>query len=301
MLVAQAWYFTFFASLACLHPYLNLLFRRRAGLSEAQIGLVSCLRPWVGVASGGLWAGLADKARAHRAVLLFTFVGSTAARLGVGASHSFSGVLVPVLLCESLAAPVTIISDAAVTAACDEGEYGRQRLWGAVGWGSMALLAGTAVGAYGLGAAFVLHGLLALAVLPPSAMLPLGPLHARLGERPAVPPSDGEFATDKGGGSCGNSSAQRGSLDLLERERLFDGFPAMTGGHPVRPLPPAGAPDGQEEGRQLPKGLPPASKQVAFMAGISQLLREPEVVVFFFMAAAVGYGVGKRAVFFLPR
>lgn len=61
-----------------------------------------------------------------------------------------------------------------------EGEYGRQRLFGAVGWGVCSALAGAAITHKGIYAAFACHGALALLTVLPSARLPFGALHAKL-------------------------------------------------------------------------------------------------------------------------
>ena len=120
----QAWYFAYFASLSCLFPYFNLLFRR-LGLAERQIGLIGAARPFISLPAGSLWSGAADKSRRHRAVLLLTFGASVAARLATGlvGRHGFAAILTTVSLTELFAAPVTIIVDSGVQA-------GRQRAAG---------------------------------------------------------------------------------------------------------------------------------------------------------------------------
>ena len=180
MLVLKLWYLLYFGSASCLNPFLNLIFRR-AGLSEQQVGTIAALRPWVGLFCGAAFAGIADKWRIHRFILLATYVLSSIIRLSVASVTSFAAILTIMLLAAAINSPVTIIADAAAIAACPkEGEYGRQRLWGAVGWGTMSFVSGASQKVFGSWVAFVLTGLLSLGTLFPGLKLPWAPLHAKL-------------------------------------------------------------------------------------------------------------------------
>ncbi len=68
-----------------------------------------------------------------------------------------TGVCAPA---QVLAAPVGVLADAAVVAACRDGEYGKFRKWGAVGWGVMSTVAGAIIDSWGMRAAFAVHILL---------------------------------------------------------------------------------------------------------------------------------------------
>ena len=58
----------------------------------------------------------------------------TSIRLLLPLVTSFYAILVVIVMAEVLGSPVTIMADAAVTLSCtEEGEYGRYRLWGAIG------------------------------------------------------------------------------------------------------------------------------------------------------------------------
>ncbi|KAI3428509.1 hypothetical protein D9Q98_007333 [Chlorella vulgaris] len=202
MRVAKAWYLLYFASLSCLFPFINLLFRR-LGMSERRVGVLGAVRPFVGLPAGWLWSAAADTSRRHRAVLLLTLCASVLARLSltVAGRLGFGALLAVVATSEFFAAPVTIIVDAAVMAECAErGDYGRQRLWGAVGWGVMAAVSGTAISHAGITAAFAGHAVLAAAVLLPTSRLPFGPLHAKL-------------AAQAGSHGHGGSDGAKGALE----------------------------------------------------------------------------------------
>lgn len=84
------------------------------------MGLIGALRPWVSAPAAFAWAALADRLHAHQAVLLVTFVGSTAVRLLLLLPRDFGGLLAVTLLAEVLSAPVGVMADAAVMNVCDK-------------------------------------------------------------------------------------------------------------------------------------------------------------------------------------
>lgn len=112
----QAWYLLYFASLSCLFPFINLLFRR-LGMSERRVGVLGAVRPFVGLPAGWLWSAAADTSRRHLAVLLLTLCASVLARLSltVAGRLGFGALLAVVATSEFFAAPVTIIVDAGAT------------------------------------------------------------------------------------------------------------------------------------------------------------------------------------------
>lgn len=219
MLAAKLFYLFYFGCLSLILPYLPLYYRRR-GLQEQQIGLVAALRPWLSLPAGALWSGVADKSRRHRAVLLLTFACSVAVRLALSAGRSFAALTILSLVTEFFAAPVTIIADSAVLAACShEGEYGRQRLWGAIGWGVCSAVAGLLITHVGIYAAFLGHAALALAAAVPTALVPLGPLQARLDQQGHQPLDAG--ACDDGAASHGGcvAAGKRGGVGVQASKR----------------------------------------------------------------------------------
>jgi hypothetical protein len=54
-----------------------------------------------------------------------------------------------------LDAPTGIMADTAVVAAIREGEYGKYRKWGAVGWGTMSFISGAFIDRFGMRAGFI--------------------------------------------------------------------------------------------------------------------------------------------------
>lgn len=103
--------------MVCIWPFINLLYRSN-GLSDAQIGVLAALKPWTSAPASFLWSGLADRMSAHKAIMIVTFVTSTLTRVGVSLAHSFWAFVVLAVAGEFLAAPVGVMADAAVVAAC---------------------------------------------------------------------------------------------------------------------------------------------------------------------------------------
>lgn len=73
-------------------------------------------------------------------------------------SHSFGTLILLVVLANTLAGAPLVLADAFTMEALDDKtDYGKQRLWGAVGWGLAAWLCGTVVTATRIEAMFYLH------------------------------------------------------------------------------------------------------------------------------------------------
>jgi MFS transporter, PPP family, 3-phenylpropionic acid transporter len=144
-------HFLYFAALSYFIPYINLYFED-VGLSGSEIGLVRSLLSLVGIVAAPLWGMLSDALRLRRGLfvvgtvgsLTFVLIMSRATQLGwliaLGALHSFMlAIVMPLLTSMTL----ELLGER-------RAEYGHMRLWGAVGWGIMAPLAGLIVGAFGL-------------------------------------------------------------------------------------------------------------------------------------------------------
>lgn len=308
MLILKLWYLLYFASASCLNPFLNLVFRR-SGLSEQQVGTIAALRPWVGLPCGAVFSGIADKWKIHRSILLATFVLSTIVRVQVAAVSSFAATLTIMLLAAAVNAPVTIIADAAAIAACPkEGEYGRQRLWGAVGWGTMSFVSGICQKHFGSWSAFVLFGILAIGTLWPSLRLPWAPLHGKLEHQHhnthAVDKLDGTSLRNNQHRNSENDQEEEEEKYLLKREERrentiqnvdykhrqhsMDSSPvrweessttdstAAADGHAL--------PDAHDN---LPKHV-----QIHFWTKLSSLLSSPEALLFFATVVVMGFAVG---------
>jgi len=172
----------YFGSLASLFPFLNVLYRRY-GLDERQVGILGMVRPWVSGASSPVAAHLADRVGRHRAAMLACAGAAFLARLsiaGVGAAPAGARpylLAAAVVAMEASSGPVTVFADAITHAR--EDDYGKHRLWGAVGWGLMALLTGALGDRVGVArAVFPTFVLLSAASLYPTLLLDYGAISA---------------------------------------------------------------------------------------------------------------------------
>lgn len=91
--------------------------------------LVQGLRPWVSAPCSLLLCSLADRLRAHRALLICCYVASFALRgCLMLVKPSFGVVATLILLADALGAPCPVIADSSVVAKCTrDGDYGKQR------------------------------------------------------------------------------------------------------------------------------------------------------------------------------
>ncbi len=155
LLPPKALYFCYFAAMAALMPFLALYYRQ-VGLSGGHIGLLLGIGPMITLAAAPAWGGLADRTQRHRLLLTIAIVGAMIAMFLVSQVGTLGLLLVLVAAYAWFSAPIMPLVDNSVLAILGErkGEYGKQRLWGAVGWGVSAAIAGVMIDRYGLGAGF---------------------------------------------------------------------------------------------------------------------------------------------------
>ena len=311
MLVLKLWYLFYFASASCLQPFLPLIFRR-AGLSEQHVGTIAALRPWVGLPCGALLSGIADKWRIHRIILTTCFTLSVCVRLSVSMATSFSAILTVILIADAINSSTNTIVDAAAVAACASSEekeaYGRQRLYGAVGWGAFSYVSGSAQSLFhgSSTSAFILYGVLALATLIPTLQIPYGPLHAKLEEKNHTLSSggqnieegdeeedeegeNGKFAV--GSGSGFNNNLINRSRETSPLRHAFDGSSTPTMNRTPSPHKKKRLPSHHH---QKTKSAPETRnlKNKNFCQKLGLLLSSPEALLFFATVTVMGYAVG---------
>lgn len=151
----KAVYALYYGAVACLVPFMTLYYRQK-GLDGAQIGVLAGIVPLITLASSPFWSGIADAARRHKAVLLLTIAGLWAAVLLLFFVSGFPAMLGTVVLYAIFVGPIVPLVDNAVLNLLAErkAEYGRVRVWGAVGWGVAATLLGPVLERAGLAWSF---------------------------------------------------------------------------------------------------------------------------------------------------
>jgi MFS transporter, PPP family, 3-phenylpropionic acid transporter len=179
---ARAFYFLYYAALAALMPYLAIYFASR-GLSGVEIGLLTSIVPLVTTLGATFWTEVADASGRHRSVLVGVIGMALAAAFGLSlATHVVPLALLTALLAFHLAPAMPLLDHAVLEALGDRTHaYGRQRVWGALGWAAAAPLAGWATSHFGLSWSFFLF----LAVMPWVALVALRiPYAAAAGRQP---------------------------------------------------------------------------------------------------------------------
>jgi len=157
LVVPKLFYFCYFAGMAALMPFLALYYQQ-IGLSARQIGLLSSISPLVLLLAAPLWGALADATQQYRRILLFAISGLLLAVFALSQAHSLLWLLPAIVAYAFFNAPIMPLVDHSVLTLLGERkqEYGRQRVWGAFGWGGMAALAGPIIERWGLAWAFYL-------------------------------------------------------------------------------------------------------------------------------------------------
>lgn len=155
-----ALYFTYFAALASLSPFIVLYFER-VGMAGWQIGVLSGLVPAFTLIAAPVWTGFADSRGRVRGLLVFAALAAAATALLVPATGSFPYLLAIVSVLAFFLSPLGGLMDASVLAALGpaRSRYGRLRSWGAVGWGLSAPLVGLLTQSVGLAWAFFTFGM----------------------------------------------------------------------------------------------------------------------------------------------
>eukprot|EP00899_Mesostigma_viride_P027928 jgi/Mesvir1/831/Mv17412-RA.1 len=154
LIYPKLFFFTFFASTVCTYPFIPIYYRS-VGMSEALIGLAGGLRKVV-AAMVVPWAGsLADQMQRPKLLVIACFLGSTWLAFSYQFFNHFAALLALTIAVEVLGLTVPTLMDiATLQLLVNKGDYGKQRLWGAVGWGTTSVMIGELIDRVGLWAIF---------------------------------------------------------------------------------------------------------------------------------------------------
>ena len=158
MVLPKAYYFCYYGAAASLIPYLPVYYQS-IGLSGKEIGLLVAIPPLVMLVAAPLWGGLADATQQHKRLLMLAIALVLVSVVVLSRVNSFL-LFIPVVAAYALfIAPVMPLVDNTVMGMLGKltGKYGKQRLWGAVGWGIIAPLAGWLVEANSLQWTFYIY------------------------------------------------------------------------------------------------------------------------------------------------
>ncbi len=162
--LGKATYFLYFAAMGSLMPYLSLHYRA-IGLSGREIGLIMGVAPFVTLFAAPMWGSLADILRQHKRILVLGICGMMCCMAGIAFARDLRLLMALVLVNTFMGSPIMALVDNTVLHLLgdDKALYGRQRVWGSVGWGAMGALMGYLTGRLGMPIAF--YGYFALLIL----------------------------------------------------------------------------------------------------------------------------------------
>ena len=152
----KVFYFCFYAAAAALLPFLALHFES-LGLTGRQIGFLAGISPLVSLTGAPLWGSVADASHRHKTILSIAIAGAITLALVLSQITVFAILTLVVAFYSLFTSSIIPLTDNAVMTmlANRKGQYGRQRIWGAVGWGLAALLIGYMIEINGLHWAFL--------------------------------------------------------------------------------------------------------------------------------------------------
>eukprot|EP00035_Acanthoeca_spectabilis_P008504 m.154957 g.154957 ORF g.154957 m.154957 type:complete len:428 (+) comp14391_c0_seq3:476-1759(+) len=170
-------YFLKFCGMGALNTGFVVLYLSQAKhLSLYQLGVISMLRPACMFLGAPVWTSIADQYRLHSAVYTVTTVIAAMARTCFLITPTYFAVMVVMILAEVVGAGSIPTLDAAVLATmANPADWGKHRLWGAVGYGLAVLAVGVLIDQHGYDTMFVAHvTLIATAVLLVRSRLKMG-------------------------------------------------------------------------------------------------------------------------------
>lgn len=159
--MAKVYYLCFFAAIGAISPFFNIYLQER-GLSGAEIGLVGSIPPLISLAANPFWGTVADRWQIHQLVLAVCVLAAGLLSIPFVWLNGFWPILAVLLLMIFFRTPVMALLDASVMGmvARTGASYGRQRLFGSLGYLLLAYGLGQVMSADQLDLIFWMHGLL---------------------------------------------------------------------------------------------------------------------------------------------
>lgn len=177
--IPGAYYFLYYAAAASLSPFLALYYQS-LGLDGHQIGMLASIPSIVMIFSIPLWTGYADAHHKHRILFTLVTLGAIASVFAIEALNGFGWLILAVVVYAGFFSSIMPFMDGAVmsTLGGEKSQYGKIRLWGAVGWGLAAPLMGVLTESNGIQWIFWVYAALMFISLLFGLQIPLSLGHA---------------------------------------------------------------------------------------------------------------------------
>lgn len=156
LLIPSMVYFFYYASVACVIPYLNVFFQNK-GISLTQIGFLAAMPNGLALVAAPLWAGIADYFGLHRRILPLIMALTIPFILIISIGGTFAVLLPGIMLFGFCNSPVMTLSDNSVLGHLGEKKhlYGNARLWGSFSWAAVGWLTGWLIEKFGPAPAYL--------------------------------------------------------------------------------------------------------------------------------------------------
>jgi MFS transporter, PPP family, 3-phenylpropionic acid transporter len=147
-----------YAAFGCIGVFVNLYYLEQ-GMSLVQVGLLASIPAGMSLLAAPVWAAVADRFNLHRYVLPLTMLLSLPFALLAASLHTFNQLFIGVCLFSGCYAAITPLSDNAVLVNLSgrHAQYGKIRLWGSIGVGTLAWITGWIVQRWQLNYIFYLY------------------------------------------------------------------------------------------------------------------------------------------------
>lgn len=161
LFIAKIFFFCYYGSIGALAPFLNV-YLEQIGLSGVQIGWIGSIPPLIALFANPFWGAVADRWQIHRVVLAgLTFLAGLISLLFLASTNFWPLLLVTVFMTFFRRPIGSIIDGTAVEMVkITNDTYGRQRLWGSVGFVVISYGLGWLLTGRALTYAFWFHALL---------------------------------------------------------------------------------------------------------------------------------------------
>ncbi|MBU8907447.1 MFS transporter [Desertibacillus haloalkaliphilus] len=147
----MAYLYFAYSTMTIIISYMPVYFQHH-GLSGIEVGWLLAVGPFASIFAQPFWAYMSDKYKTIKRVLVVTLIGVLAAAVALFQMNSFIGFMIMMFVLFSFMSPITALGDslAQKTAQQMQGNFGRIRMWGSLGFAITSLLTGYFLAFFGI-------------------------------------------------------------------------------------------------------------------------------------------------------